>query len=241
MKPESCFKIGRNSKASHPREFRAPSAIAMTRAQARERSIGRAGEELRNLPELELEIGCGVGWHSLSRAMNLARDCRTSRGVVAIERTREKFDAFARRFAKHSTRQLPNLTGVQADARLWCAREVTAQIFDQVWILYPNPEPGRPQRNWLREPFFSHLTHIVKSGGLLNLATNSENYFTQSLEAHRHWRGFWEIQRSNSWSKATEPKFQARTHFERKYFERGQNLFELELIRLPHLDDGGPI
>ncbi|HRK06529.1 MAG TPA: hypothetical protein PLZ57_02065 [Pseudobdellovibrionaceae bacterium] len=233
MKPESCFKIDRNSIAAHPREFRAPSAIAMNRAQARERSIGQAWEELRLLPELELEIGCGVGWHSLHRAMTLAREGRSSRGVVAIERTREKFDAFARRLAQHSVHQVPNLTGVHADARLWCAREVTKPIFDQVWILYPNPEPGRPQRNWLREPFFSHLTRIVKPGGRLTLATNSENYFTHSCDAHEHWRRSWEMQRSRSWSKATEPKFQVRTHFERKYFERGENLFELELIRLP--------
>lgn len=236
MRPETSFKIDRNTTASPPREFRAPSALAMNRAQARERSIGRSWEELRLWPELELEIGCGVGWHSLNRAMTLSREGRVARGVVAIERTREKFDAFARRLARHSLQNVTNLTGLHADARLWCAREVSTPIFDQVWILYPNPEPGRPQRNWLREPFFSHLTHIVKAGGRLTLATNSEPYFDQSREAHRQWRGSWELLQSRSWSKASDPKFQPRTHFEKKYFERGENLFELELIRLPNSD-----
>jgi tRNA G46 methylase TrmB len=208
-----------------------PSKSALDHARARERHFGRSWEELRQWPELELEIGCGVGWHSLKRAISLSQARERKRGLIAIERTREKFEAFARRWTRHTPEQTAHLTAIQADARLWCAREIHSPILDQVWILYPNPEQGRPQRNWLREPFFSHLSQVVKPKGRLTLATNSETYFRDAQEALQLWKHVWKIDSQKSWSQATHVDFSPRTHFEKKYFERGEHLFELELER----------
>lgn len=215
------------------RDFQLPSQIVLDRARAREQVLGRSWDELKNWPELELEIGCGVGWHSLIRAFHLSQDHERRRGLVAIERTREKFSAFARRLARHPAEKVTHLAAVHADARIWCAREVDKPIFDHVWILYPNPEPSRPQRNWIREPFFAVLSRAVKSGGRLTLATNSRSYFNDAIEASLLWEASWQIGSRRSWSNQTESDFLPRSHFEKKYFERGELLFELELIRLP--------
>lgn len=187
--------------ALHVRQFD-ESAITAPRALVKPRAH----------EHLDLEIGCGVGWHPIQYAKE-----NPGRHLVAIEQTREKFQSFARRAQKHA---LANLTPVHADAVRWVTHALTPQSLERIFILYPNPEPRASNRRWVRMPFFAKLLEALKPGGTLTLATNIEAYAQEAAEYALH---FWQLETLGPQPYAGP----ARTHFEKKYLERGETCFNV--------------
>jgi tRNA (guanine-N7-)-methyltransferase len=169
---------------------------------------------------LDLEIGCGVGWHPIRYAKE-----NPERNLIAIEHTREKFEKFAGR-ARNTP--LENLLPVHADAVRWVAHALQPRALDRVLLLYPNPEPKAANKRWLRMPFMHHLLETMKPGAELILATNIEDYWR---EAQTYAREFWnlEIVEARRFSSADAPMGTPRTHFEKKYLARGETCFDLKL------------
>lgn len=164
---------------------------------------------------LDLEIGCGVGLHPIRYAK-----ANPGRQLIAIEHTREKFDKFAGRVAHHP--QLTNLTAVHADAIPWITHALANDTIDRLFLLYPNPEPQSPNQRWLRMPFFSRLKDVLKTGGTLTLATNIESYFREACD---YGQGIWKLEIFHAGPVAKDSK--PRTHFEKKYLERGEICFDV--------------
>ena len=160
---------------------------------------------------LDLEIGCGVGWHPVTYAKQ-----NHERTLIAIEHTREKFQKFSARAEKHA---LTNLIPVHADAVRYVTHAISPQSIDRVFILYPNPEEQASNKRWLRMPFFSELLSKVKVGGTVQLATNIAHY---AEEAKQYATGVWGL----ACIAESNPKT-PRTHFEKKYLERGETCFDL--------------
>ncbi len=164
---------------------------------------------------IDLEIGCGVGMHPIRRAL-----AHPSHFLVALERTREKFEKFERRYESHA-RPL-NLLPVHADAVSWVAHRLPLDIkISRLFLLYPNPEPKAKSQRWIHMPFFEMLlTRVV---GEVHLATNIASYFGEFSQGMRA-RGFMApAQDTISLESVTD--FKPRTHFESKYFLRGEKLF----------------
>lgn len=178
--------------------------------------------DFRRLPidptqPLDVEIGCGVGFHPLRYARR-----NPDRQLVAFERTREKFAKFAGRVSHHE--ELPNLIPVHGDAVNWIAHSFAPESVDRYFLLYPNPYPKESQRN-LRfhlMPFFSVLRDTLKQGGTITLATNEEFYAGEAVEAMREIWGLRLLERR-------ELPFDSvpRTHFEKKYLARGDRCWNL--------------
>jgi tRNA G46 methylase TrmB len=169
---------------------------------------------------LDLEIGCGVGWHPIRYANE-----NPGRRLIAIEQTRAKFERFRSRLNAHS--ELDNLHPVHANAIHWIAHKLGPDSIERCFLLYPNPEPKAPNRRWMRSPFMHHLLKTIRRGGMLTLASNERWYIDEACEwAERFWK--LKLSTITEFNRASEPDFLARTHFEKKYLARGQSCFNVQ-------------
>ncbi|MGP9689087.1 SAM-dependent methyltransferase [Psychrobacter sp. AOP22-C1-C5] len=185
-------------KLSPPRNFVIPNIIK---------------ENKYNAP-LIVEIGAGKGKHALSFA-----EQNPDKHLIAIERTRNKFDAFA----KLATAQNAlNLDAIHADAIAWIVHAVPANSVAKIFILYPNPEQHNPNQQWLNMPFFEFLLSRLQDDGEVVLATNIEAYMDNA-----------EQQATQIWclpnTRYKVPSDSQRTHFEVKYLARGETCWELNI------------
>ena len=177
---------------------------------------------LKNEP-LDLEIGCGVGFHPIQYAKE-----NPNRFLVAIEHTREKFQSFERRHLSHPT--LTNLLPVHADAVRWVTHALPASSIDRIFLLYPNPEPKAANQRWLRRPFFEKLLEVLKPGGTLQLATNIERYMDEALD---YGANYWKMKiiERRAFTQGHLPFKNPRTHFEKKYLARGETCFDVTFMK----------
>lgn len=159
-----------------------------------------------------LEIGAGMGKHAL-----LFSGENPAKQLIAIERTRAKFEAFAERAAEQ---QLTNLTPVHADAIPWVVHALPPKSIDELFILYPNPEPKNPAQRWLNMPFFEFLLSRLKDGAQITLASNITSYID---EAEQQVQQVWKLPYARQQVASTS----ARTRFEVKYLARGETCEQL--------------
>ena len=166
-----------------------------------------------NLP-LMLEIGAGKGKHALSFVSK-----NPNKHLIAIERTRNKFDAFAKLAALQN---IPNLDAIHADAIAWIVHAIAPSSVAKIFILYPNPEQHNPNQQWLNMPFFEFLLSRLQDGGEVVLVTNIESYMDNA-----------EQRATEVWCLPNHryqvPLDSQRTHFEVKYIARGETCWELNI------------
>lgn len=172
---------------------------------------------------LDLEIGCGVGWHPIKYAK-----ANPDRRLIAIEHTREKFTSFEGRFEKNGAPS--NLLPVHADAVRWITHAIEKESVDRVFLLYPNPEPNAPNKRWFRAPFFERLLWVLAPGGSVTLATNVESYMNEACAYARDAWGL-ELASRRSFTKADELEGIPRTHFEKKYLLRGETCHDAVFVK----------
>lgn len=165
---------------------------------------------------VDLEIGCGVGLHPILWATE-----HPERHLIAIEHTKEKFEKFARRKERHP--HLENLTPIHANAISWVSKNVPVESIETVFILYPNPNPKRKSQRWFWMPFMHRLVDCLRPGGRLILATNIESYAHEAIQQASSFGLRLECQRELTRAAMPRP----RTHFERKYLERGETCYDL--------------
>jgi tRNA (guanine-N7-)-methyltransferase len=177
------------------------------------------------LGAVDLEIGAGAGLHAI-------RYCQLNprRMLIAIEKTHTRFAKLARRLQNHrkiKCNDVPNLFAVHADAVNFVCHYLPNEALERVFILYPNPYPKAKQSNlrWHNRPFFGHLLGKMRTGATVTLATNSYPYILEAKTALiERWQlkltQFTQIHISNI---ATQP----RTHFEKKYLQRGEKCWNL--------------
>ena len=166
---------------------------------------------------LVLEIGCGVGFHPIQYSL-----AHPEHNMIAIEKTKERFTKFKRRYSKH--KQATNLLPVQANAIDWISQNIQPKELSQIFLLYPCPYPKNKQANkrWFNMPFMGHLLQCLQPGGTLTLVTNEQFYFEEACErAQSTWNVT--ILKSEAFTSSQKP----RTHFEKKYLEAGQTCYEL--------------
>lgn len=163
-----------------------------------------------------LEIGAGMGRHAL-----LFAQANPDQQLIAIERTRAKFEAFAARAAEQ---ELHNLIPVHADAIPWVVYALPPKSVSQLFILYPNPEPKNPAQRWLNMPFFEFLLSRLKDGARITLASNITDYID---EAEQQLQQIWKLPYERQLIATTS----ARTHFEVKYLARGEPCEQLIMTK----------
>jgi tRNA G46 methylase TrmB len=197
-----------------------PCQIDFVRAYRRPALSGMPPAEVLKLPSgpLDLEIGCGVGLHAIRYVQ-----AHPERHLIAIERTSEKFEKFARRLEHHPG--ITNLTSVHEDAVSWVDRYLTDSSVERIFLLYPNPNPRNVNRRWYAMPFFGELLRILKPGGTIELATNIQSYADESEALIQRFWGMELLQRRPVLPAEVNL---ARTHFEKKYLLRGETCHNLQ-------------
>ena len=185
-------------KLSAPRDFVTPKII----------------DDNEHTKPLVLEIGAGKGKHALSFAAQ-----NPDKHLIAIERTRNKFDAFSK---MAMSQQSSNLDAIHADAIAWVVHAIKPNSVAKIFILYPNPEQHNPNQQWLNMPFFEYLLSRLQVGGEVVLVTNIEAYMDNA-----------EQQATEIWclpnTRYKVPTDSQRTHFEVKYLARKETCWELSM------------
>lgn len=170
-------------------------------------------ENKDNLPLL-LEIGAGKGKHALGFVSQ-----NPDKHLVAIERTRNKFDAFAKLAALQNA---PNLDAIHADAIAWIVHAIAPSSVAKLFILYPNPEQHNPNQQWVNMPFFEFLLSRLQDDGEVVLVTNIESYMDNAVQRATE---VWSLPNT----RYQVPIDSQRTHFEVKYLARGETCWELSM------------
>lgn len=186
-------------KLSAPRDFSKPSILL--------------NKDDKSAPII-IEIGAGKGKHALSFAA-----ANPNQHLIAIERTRNKFEAFAK---QASQQNLGNLTPIHADAIAWIVHALAPNSVAQIYILYPNPEQHNPNQQWLNMPFFEFLLSRLQEGGEIILATNIETYMDN---AEQQAESVWGLPAVRHQVSADSQ----RTHFEVKYLARHEICWQLTM------------
>jgi tRNA (guanine-N7-)-methyltransferase len=170
---------------------------------------------------VDVEIGCGVGFHPLRYARE-----NPDRQLVAFEKTSAKFAKFTSRIENHAS--LPNLFPVHGDAVAWISHAFQPDTVDRYFLLYPNPYPKESQRNlrFHAMPFFSYLRATLKRGGTITMATNEEFLVREARTTMREQWGLTLVE-CRELARTDSP----RTHFEKKYLERGMRCWNLVWLR----------
>lgn len=163
-----------------------------------------------------LEIGAGRGLHAIQFAQT-----NPDKQLIAIERTRVKFEDFAERASKE---RLENLTPIHADAIPWVVHALPPQSLNGIFLLYPNPEPKNAAQRWLNMPFFEFLISRLKPNGKVILATNIKDYFDEAVEQTVQ---VWKLP-YHSFNIDENSK---RTHFEIKYLARGEACYQIDISK----------
>lgn len=164
-----------------------------------------------------LEIGCGAGLHPI-----LWTKQNPHKKLIAIERTKNKFESFEQRI-KNNPRD--NLFSVNCDASDWIPANLIPESIDELFLLYPNPYPKEKQANkrWYRSSFFHCLKECLKPGAKIHLATN-EKFFYE--EAKKYGVEYWSLKILQD-QKLNPSEHSPRTHFEKKYLLRGETCYDV--------------
>jgi tRNA (guanine-N7-)-methyltransferase len=172
---------------------------------------------------LVCEIGCGVGLHPLMYARQ-----HTSDHIIAIERTKEKFEKFQRRYVNHQSPK--NLFPVHADAEAVFNLFIPDDSISELYLMYPNPEVKNPSRRWMRMPFFEKILQKMKPNGEIVFVTNSLSYFEELKNINTQ---IWQLNVliEKKFSIVDSPLFLPRTHFEKKYFISGHAINEIRFSK----------
>lgn len=170
-----------------------------------------------------LEIGAGTGMHPLSYAQKFPE-----RLIIAIEKTHERYGKFIRAY----NRLKPlNLIPIHSHAISWVAHNIGKEELDEIFILYPNPNPKVSDLNkrWHAMPFFGYLIDTLKPSGKVTMRTNELFY---AEEAKKYMDDIWELSdvQIRSFSQGDVVEF--KTLFEKKYLERGQTCYEISGMKI---------
>jgi tRNA (guanine-N7-)-methyltransferase len=133
---------------------------------------------------LVLEIGPGKGEFLLHMA---AAEPKTT--FVAVEIKRGRFEKIAK---KAAGLKLENLYMVLGDARECLTRLFKPELFDRIYVLFPDPWPKRrhSKHRLLKPELLANLRDFLKPGGSIYNATDAGFYSEEIVKAFDEVGGF---------------------------------------------------
>ena len=203
---------------SKPKVFKTEKVPALPDSLSEAVEIFLQDSREKNLP-LDFEFGSGAGVHSIRYARE-----HPGRALISVEKTREKFEKFLSRIDHHEA--LANLLPLHANAISVMTHAISKKSLQRFFLWYPNPFPEKAR--FVRTPFFEFLLTRIAVGGEFYFATNVESYFLESVEFFSA-RTEFTAELSESFDRNSRADFKPRTLFEKKYFLRGEKLYELKL------------
>lgn len=184
-----------------------------------------------------VEVGCGNGEWVLNEAQKNPHNF-----YIGIERTQNRSDTFLR--SSHLL-QVPNLLALRADGVALIGAKFPPESVSAFYFFYPNPYPKKKQasQRFCVAASFEVFHKALQKNGSLYIASNVYEYIEEAaIFLEKFWGykiKFLQQIFSSSLSLSLEGRGvqgegdlrTPRTAFERKYFLRGEKLYELECVR----------
>lgn len=123
--------------------------------------------------KIKLEVGFGSARHLLYRA-NEERDTL----FIGIEIHTPSINQL---LTQINLQELDNIWVVNYDARL-LLEMLPSNILDTIYVHFPVPWDKKPHRRVISDFFINEALRALKSGAILELRTDSQNYYEYSLE-----------------------------------------------------------
>lgn len=186
-----------------------------------EYKIIRFDEFFGNSNPVEFEIGCGKGKFLLARATE-----NPGTNFIGIDRV---LKYMKRRKARVEREQLPNIRFLKAEARKFLEEAVAPESVSVFHIYFPDPWPKRrhQKRRTVSEDFLRALHAKLRPGGLVELATDDPDYFTEMKKGVAVTAGLWENVRETVNERILDKM--NRTNYEIKWASQGKDLYYAEL------------
>lgn len=173
-----------------------------------------------NAHPVEVEIGSGKGKFLTERAARdphinfLGWDWSRKWTLKSIERSEKK--------------SLPNLKFIRRNAQEGLEALALGQVsVFHLYFLDPWPKRRHHKRRLITSDFLALLHERLLSGGLIEIATDHEDYWFAIRRAVSRSSCSWKRMRTSANQRIHHPEI--KTHYELKYEGEGRNLYYLEL------------
>lgn len=123
--------------------------------------------------EVRVEVGFGSGRHLLHQAA-----ANPDILFIGLEIHRPSIEQVLKQVA---IQKLDNLLVLDYDARLFMEL-IPSNIVGKVYVHFPVPWDKKPHRRVISTSFIKESRRVLKTGGSLELRTDSENYYAYSYE-----------------------------------------------------------
>lgn len=181
--------------------------------------FGRGGE-------VHVEIGSGKGTFILAAAM-----ARPEVNFLGVEWANRYYRYAVDRVGRWGAR---NVRLLRTDAAVLLDEFIGAETVDCFHIYYPDPWPKKRhhKRRLIDERNFGNILRCLKVGGVIQLATDHENYFEQMVAVTGKFAGVLERIEFERSASAKEGEYVG-TNYERKYVQenRGVNVLAFRKLR----------
>jgi len=123
--------------------------------------------------EIYIEIGFGSGRHLLYQAKN-----NPQKKVIGIEIHKPSLEQVAR---QRDALGLENVVLVDYDSRI-LMESLPSNSVEKIFVHFPVPWDKKPHRRVISDYFVEEALRVLKTGGTLELRTDSELYFTYAVD-----------------------------------------------------------
>ncbi|BCD67970.1 tRNA (guanosine(46)-N7)-methyltransferase TrmB [Nitratiruptor sp. YY09-18] len=151
------------------------SNLGATHAKRGEHALKNIDYFLHSFPDKEvwIEIGFGSGRHLLYQA-------KTNPDIIfiGIEIHKPSIEQVLKQIA---LQHLSNIYVVDYDARLFLELTPSNSV-GKIFIHFPVPWDKKPHRRVISEAFIQEASRVLKPSGVLELRTDSDNYFRYALD-----------------------------------------------------------
>ena len=172
-------------------------------------------DEIRRL---EIDIGCGKGTF-----LAWAASARPQHNFLGVERQLKRLRKVDKKVARLG---LGNVRLLRVEASYFASKLVPSDSVSVYHIYFPDPWPKRRhhRRRLFSESFVSDLHRTLVRGGVVNIATDDEDYFRQ-IEKSVVQSGRFEVQPPEVLPDA------ARTEFETIFLATGKTVYRSRYVR----------
>ncbi len=193
--------------------------------------IQKAQEFLKNIDyfihhfpkhkEVWIEVGFGSGRHLLYQAKS-----HPDILFVGIEVHKPSIEQLLGQIA---LQKLDNILVLDYDARLFM-EFVPSNIVGKIFVHFPVPWDKKPHRRVISKAFLSEAKRILKPGGILELRTDSKNYFDYALEIFLD-----ESKAKLEVTKNIEPPISSK--YEDRWVRLGKDIYDIRFENLESSDE----
>jgi tRNA (guanine-N7-)-methyltransferase len=171
---------------------------------------------------VELELGVGKGRFLIQQA-----ESRPEVNFVGVEWASRYYRLVAERAAK---RELANFRILRDDAGRFVRDNVADDSVSVLHVYFPDPWPKSKQqkRRLIQPPFAMEAARILKTGGLVKLATDHEDYAQQMELVFQQNADFTQTFRA-----VGDEAPEGVTNWEQKFRAEGRTMHKFEFARVP--------